>query len=69
MDDNQFWVAIWRLVALLVLAIVVVVAGCTTAADQKVAELVAKGVNPIAARCAIYGAGERTAVTCHEAAK
>lgn len=69
MEENTFWLAIWRTVAAAIFGIVAAVAGCSTVADYQVKELVISGVNPIAARCAIWGSGERNSVACFEVIK
>ena len=55
MDENAFWIAMWRTAGTAVTAISVVVAGCTMYGHARVTEMVTGGADPIKAYCAING--------------
>ena len=59
MDDNQFWVSIWKMVAVSFCVMVLAIAGCTVNNTRVVNEMTSRGADPIAAACAVNGAGER----------
>lgn len=69
MQDNKCRVLVWCIIGLTLVGIVLVVFGYSALADIRVAEMVEKGANPIAARCAIWGSTESTRIMCYEAAK
>lgn len=55
MDENQFWVNLWRTAAIAMVAIVLVTAGCTANDTAAIKQMVADGANPIDAMCALNG--------------
>lgn len=56
MDSNdKFWLSLWTLAACTLFAILVVSLAYNASFDQKVVDMVLKGTDPIAARCAIAG--------------
>jgi hypothetical protein len=55
MNENEFWLKCLALIASTILGVAVATAVTSMHADNKVAERVEKGVDPIKARCAIYG--------------
>lgn len=63
MDENQFWITIWKIVAAVVVTLILTVGGCTVNQQFKIAELVAGGADPLKAQCAIYGAGNTSNAT------
>lgn len=55
MDENQFWTNVWRAVAIAVVSIVAVIAGCTAHNTEAIKDMVTNGANPIDAMCSING--------------
>lgn len=55
MDENQFWTNVWRAVAIAVVSIVAVIAGCIAHNTAAIKDMVTNGANPIDAMCAING--------------
>jgi hypothetical protein len=55
MDDNKFWLSIWTVVALCMTAVLICLIFGDQRADRLVADMVAKGIDPVAARCGISG--------------
>ena len=55
MDGNQFWTNVWRAVAIAVVSIVAVIAGCTAHNTAAIKDMVTNGANPIDAMCSING--------------
>ena len=53
MDKNQFWTNVWRTVAVGLVAVVTVIAGCTANNTAAIKQMVASGANPIDAMCAL----------------
>jgi hypothetical protein len=53
MDNDQFWIAIWRMVAVVVCVTICAITGCIMHANS----LLAKSNDPIALRCGMNGAG------------
>ena len=64
MDENQYWVTIWKTVAATFSVLVMTVGGCSVSQQHKIAELVAGGADPIKAQCAIYGVQSGNAAVC-----
>lgn len=57
-SNNQYWYSIWKLVAISFMMFVATIGGCTSFSKHKVAEMVTRGENPIAARCAFPSEGD-----------
>lgn len=57
MEENEFWIAIWRVVGGCICAIALTVAGCSSYRTSKVAEAIASGADPIRARCGLINDG------------
>ena len=55
-SDDQFWLRIWKLVAVVLCVLIASVAGCTAHNTHRIALLSAGGTDPILARCAVLGA-------------
>ena len=57
MDDNMFWVRVWRTLAWMVVGITISIGGCVTAdtlvTNAAIADMVEKGADPMAAACAV----------------
>jgi len=57
MDENQFWIAVWRAVCAAVAAVAAVIGGCTAHDRYVVRDMVQHGANPIDASCS-FGAND-----------
>lgn len=62
MDDNQFWLAIWRTVAAAFCVLIVSIGSCTSYQTHKVGEVIKGGADPLRARCGLLGSDERSGV-------
>ncbi len=63
MDDNKFWIDLWKIVGgVLSLGIVVILVASLTK-DRHIAKAISEGVNPIAAHCAfVHSRKDRCAI-------
>lgn len=68
MNENEFWIALWKIVAAVLCVIAVTIGGCSTYETQQIAKLASAGVDPIKSRCAVSGVAKRTAVICYSVA-
>ena len=50
-EDNRFWLGVWGYITLAFIVFVSALAGCSIVEKTKIAEMVARGEDPIAARC------------------
>lgn len=57
MEENTFWITLWRSVLIALCIIVAIMAGCTMNNDRLIAEAIKNGADPIAANCAFEGFG------------
>ena len=55
MDEGEFWVKVWKIVAATVVALVVTFAGCTSHQVSTIERMTAAGANPLDAKCAVGG--------------
>ena len=62
MEENNFWVAVWRTVGATLVAIVAVIGGCSLYKTSAIKEMVLNGANPIDAACSV-GAQNSTGMT------
>lgn len=70
MEDNTFWITIWKLVALVICVIVLTISGCSINSGLVAERLVKSGADPIKVRCMLMGTdGYASSIICHEAAK
>ncbi len=53
MDENQYWIALWRTIAAAFAVLVITIGACTANRQHLVAEAIKSGVDPTAAKCAI----------------
>lgn len=71
MSDNKFWFGFWFLVAAVILGTVGTIGGCVYKTNERnatiVSEAVAKGVDPMIAKCALL-VGSTSQVSAAEAA-
>jgi hypothetical protein len=61
-DENRFWLSFWGYMTLSFIVIVSAISGCIIVEKLKIAEMVAKGEHPIAARCSFVS--ERDNAIC-----
>jgi hypothetical protein len=64
MEDNKFWLAIWKLVSITLVALSVSIGGCVYGQGQQVKSLIKSGILPILAMCAIHGTGDGRGAQC-----
>lgn len=69
MAENDFWIALWKLVAVVVCVLIATVGGCSIHKQSKVAELVKGGTDPIKASCGLGGVTSSNAAICAVSAK
>lgn len=56
MDENQFWVAVWKVTGVIVVAMTVSIGSCTANRHYQTRLLIENtGTDPIGAKCAIEG--------------
>ena len=51
MEDNKFWLVVWKLIVIVVCILIVTVGGCTVYTNDKIS----KADDPIAYACATSG--------------
>lgn len=54
-DDNKFYLAIWSLVAAVIITLIASVTIGNYVSNRQMVQMVNKGADPLAARCAITG--------------
>jgi hypothetical protein len=52
-DENNFWVGVWTLVGIVLIALCALGVYANHIEDQKVVDLVSKGADPIVAKCSL----------------
>lgn len=52
MDENEFWIAVWRWIGLTLFGCVASVAGCVSNTNYQIRQEVASGKDPLAIACA-----------------
>lgn len=52
-EENIFWVNVWRIAAIVFIAFVLIVSGCTAHRNQLVYDMVKSGASPMEASCAL----------------
>ena len=60
MDENQFWLSVWKLVAISFCVLTATIGGCTAQSNYLVARAVKDGADPIKASCAISSCSVET---------
>lgn len=63
MDENQFWIACWKVIAAGVVCFSAVVGGCIAHTDYRISEAIKAGVDPLSANCALASSGQGTSCT------
>ena len=58
MSEETFWISIWALVGSVVITLAVLIIGYHKGFDARIVELIEKGNNPIAMRCAFSPPGD-----------
>ena len=64
MDDNVFFITMWKLVAVVVVVFILTTGSCTIHQQKKIADLIAAGADPLGAQCAIYGVKSYNSAVC-----
>ncbi len=64
MDENKFWVNVWSLGVLAFIGFTGVLTLGSIHDNYTMLQMVEKGADPIKARCALYGSGEKNAAMC-----
>jgi hypothetical protein len=64
MEENKFWLRLWQTVAVVAAIGILTIGGCTAYESKRVADAIAKGAQPIDARCGIVGTLGGSAVPC-----
>lgn len=69
-EENTFWIALWTLVATVIISCTILVVYSGHLGDQKVVAMVEKGANPLVAKCALVFSNEGARpLMCIEALK
>lgn len=55
MDENTFWLGVWRAIITGICVLAVAGASCTIHADKRIADVIKAGADPIDAHCAFNG--------------
>lgn len=63
MEDNQFWVNVWKVIATGVVGLAAVIGGCVSHTDYRISEAIKAGAEPLAAYCALTNGGQGTTCT------
>lgn len=53
MNENEFWVAVWKVVAIAFVCAVASMSGCVAYQSEKASEMVKGGADPIDAGCSV----------------
>ena len=70
MDENQFWVVVWKILGAVVVAMTVAIGSCTANRHYQTRLLIENaGVDPIGAKCAIAGETSTAPVCIQRAAR
>jgi hypothetical protein len=64
MNDTTFFYKLWKLAAITVCLSVGIIAGCETYTIRQKVELIDKGSDPIAVKCAIEGINSQNITIC-----
>lgn len=70
MDENQFWIAIWKVIGAVVVMMTVSIGSCTANRHYQTRLLIENtGVDPIGAKCAIEGDTDNMSVCIQRAGR
>lgn len=58
MDENQFWIKIWSIIAICFCVLTLSISGCNINKHEKISEAVKQGSDPIAASCMFQRSNE-----------
>lgn len=64
MEENSFWLAVWKIVAWAIVGVSAVIGGCTAYESTLVAQMTERGADPVLARCAIGSQDSAFKVLC-----
>ena len=64
MDDNVFFITMWKLTAAVITVLMLTVGSCTIHQQKKIADLITAGADPLGAQCAIYGVKSYNSAVC-----
>lgn len=53
MNENEFWIALWKIAAAFCFGAIVVMGGCTVQRDQLKYDAIKGGVDPMVLSCAV----------------
>ncbi len=56
MDENQFWLNVWKVITTGIFGVAAVVGGCVGHTDYRISEAIKAGGDPIATYCALSSA-------------
>lgn len=67
MNDNEFWISVWKLVTIGVCCLVLSISGCVVHSKYRIAKAIEQGANPIEAKFAfkMEGTGDNTVTMGH----
>lgn len=64
-SENKFWIALWGIIVAGVITAVLLVIADDAYTSYKLGQMVARGVNPLEARCAFYGGSSASPFDCN----
>ena len=62
MNDNEYWIRLWKVAAVALIGLVTVIAGCNAHQVEAVKRMTDKGANPLDAACAVGGSERLCAI-------
>jgi len=64
MDNNTFWIELWKYVTIVVVVLIVATVGSCQATKHKIQRMVEEGADPIIAACAVSDGGKPSVQLC-----
>ena len=64
MNENEYWLAIWKLASAVVIAMTLTIAGCNVSEALIAKQMIEHGVSPMAAACASGSVPTDAAKSC-----
>ena len=58
MGDDEFFLTIWKLAAIVIISIVLTVSGCVSYTNSRISTAIENGVDPLKASCAFNNDGK-----------